>query len=229
MIGSCTDLNVDSGVKRNFWPLRKFWPVIMFHLFCFPEQRNKVWQLLFWCVLCKLKHFGCMSGTHNKLYHSNNFKHWKFSDLVIDLNYFSFSHPNPTHLPKHKSLSPNNQFYHRVSSVKYYSVHAYMVWSPKFRKSEILLDTGSGSNLKYWFRHQLQPKMQTLAGVHSATLAPWSSLPQMQRQNMRNSYAERTCHSFSNSASIKTICRQAHNQLRTPGGAKSFLRGTQIF
>ena len=47
-----------SSVKRNFWPLRNFWPVIVFQLFCFSKQRNKVWLLLFWCVLCNSKHFG---------------------------------------------------------------------------------------------------------------------------------------------------------------------------
>jgi len=26
-----------SGVKRNCWPLRNFWPVIVFQLFCFSE------------------------------------------------------------------------------------------------------------------------------------------------------------------------------------------------
>jgi len=35
----------------------------------------------------------------------------KFSDLVVDINYFSFSQTNPnpnlTHLPKHEFLSPN--------------------------------------------------------------------------------------------------------------------------
>jgi len=25
------------GVKRNFWPLRKFWPITAFQLFCFSE------------------------------------------------------------------------------------------------------------------------------------------------------------------------------------------------
>jgi len=34
-------------------------------------------------------------------------------DLVLDINYFSFSHPNkypnPTHLSKHQTLSPNHQ------------------------------------------------------------------------------------------------------------------------
>ena len=34
-----------------------------------------------------------MSGTHNKLQHGNNFNHWKVSDFVADLNYFSFSTP----------------------------------------------------------------------------------------------------------------------------------------
>jgi len=43
-----------SNVKRNFWPQRNFWPVITFQLFCLWEQRNEFWQLLFWCVLCKL-------------------------------------------------------------------------------------------------------------------------------------------------------------------------------
>jgi len=87
-----------------------------------------------------------MSGTHDKLYHGNKFHHWKFSDLVLDLNYFSFSHhnpyPNPTYLPKHEFLNPNNQFHQRIWYAEYYSVHAYMVWSQKFRKSEISLDTG---------------------------------------------------------------------------------------
>jgi len=26
-----------SGVKRNFWPLRNVWPVIVFQLFCFSK------------------------------------------------------------------------------------------------------------------------------------------------------------------------------------------------
>jgi len=59
------------------------------------------------------------------------------TDLVVDLNYFPFSHPNPnpnpTHLPKHEFTSPNNQFYQHIWYVEYYSVHAYMVWSQKFR------------------------------------------------------------------------------------------------
>ena len=75
--------------------------------------------------------------------HGNNFNPWKFSDLVVDLNYFSFSHPNPIHLPKHEFLNPNNQFYQRIWYVEDYSVQAYVVWSQKFRKSEISLDAGS--------------------------------------------------------------------------------------
>jgi len=65
-------------------------------------------------------------------------------DLVVGLNYFYFSYPNPnpTHLPKHEFLSPNNHFYQRIWYVECYSVHAYTVWSQKFRKSEISLDTG---------------------------------------------------------------------------------------
>jgi len=45
-----------------------------------------------------------MSDTHNKLQYGNNCNHWKILDLVLDLNYISFSdpniNPNPTHLPK---------------------------------------------------------------------------------------------------------------------------------
>jgi len=35
-------------------------------------------------VLCKLNHFGWMSGTDNKVWHGKNFNHWKFSDFVLD-------------------------------------------------------------------------------------------------------------------------------------------------
>jgi len=43
-----------AGVKRNFWPLRNFWTIIVCQVFCFSEWRNKVWHLLVWCVLCNL-------------------------------------------------------------------------------------------------------------------------------------------------------------------------------
>jgi len=49
----------EPGVKRNFWPLRIFW--LFCRLFCFSEYRNKVWRLLYWCVMWKLKLFGKMS------------------------------------------------------------------------------------------------------------------------------------------------------------------------
>ena len=55
-------------------------------------------------------------------------------DLVLDLNYFYFSkpNPNPKHLPKHQTLSPNHKFSQRIWNVEYYSVHAHMAWSQKF-------------------------------------------------------------------------------------------------
>jgi len=34
-----------------------------------------------------------MSDTHNKLQYGNKHNHWKILDLVLDLNYFSFSNP----------------------------------------------------------------------------------------------------------------------------------------
>ena len=42
-----------------------------------------------------------MSDTHNKLQYGNKYNHWKIMNFVLDLNYFSFSNANPTHLPKH--------------------------------------------------------------------------------------------------------------------------------
>jgi len=72
-------------------------------------------------VLRKLTHFGLMSGSHNKLLYGNNFNHWNFSDWVVDINYFSLSNPNPSHLPKHESLSRNHDFLSVFDIVEYYS------------------------------------------------------------------------------------------------------------
>ena len=72
--------------------------------FCFSEWGNKIWKLLFWCVLCKLQ---------------EHFNHLKVLDLVLDLNYFSFSHPNPNpdqiNLPKHESWVRNFAWHKRWS------------------------------------------------------------------------------------------------------------------
>jgi len=76
-----------------------------------------------------------LSGTHKKLQYGNNFTIWKFLDLVFYLNYFSFSHPNLTHLPKNESLSPKHLFSQLIWYVECYSVHAHMVWSQKFRST----------------------------------------------------------------------------------------------
>jgi len=58
-------------------------------------------------------------------------------DKVLDLKYFSFSNPspnpNPTRLPKHQTITRNDQFSQRIWCVEYYSVHAHMVCSQKFR------------------------------------------------------------------------------------------------
>jgi len=59
-----------------------------------------------------------MSETH-KLQYRNNYNHWKILGLVLDLNYISFSNPNPTHLPKHETLSPNHHFSQRTWYVEY--------------------------------------------------------------------------------------------------------------
>ena len=42
--------------------------------------------------------------------------------------------------------------------------------------TDLNVDSCSGSNLKYWLRRLLQPKMQTPARVHSGTPGPWLSL-----------------------------------------------------
>jgi len=81
-----------------------------------------------------------MSDTHNRLKYENNYKHWKILGLVLDLNYFPSSSTNPTHLPKQQTLSPNHQFSQRIWHVEYYSVHAHMAQSQKFRKSDFSCD-----------------------------------------------------------------------------------------
>jgi len=76
-----------------------------------------------------------MSDTHNKIQNSSKYNHWKILDLVLDLISFSNPNPNPnpTHLNKHQTLSPNRQFYQRISYVEDYSVHTHMAQSQKFR------------------------------------------------------------------------------------------------
>jgi len=97
-----------------------------------------------------------MSDTYNKLQYGNSQQHWKILDLISDLNYFYYSNLNPTHLPQHQTLSPNNQFSQRIWYVEYYSVHAHTAWSQKFRKSEISFDTGLKKRIcprptgRYW-------------------------------------------------------------------------------
>jgi len=86
-----------------------------------------------------------MSDTHNKLQYGNNYRHWKILVLALDLSYFSFSNPNPTHLRKHQTISPNHQVSLSISYVGYYSVRLHMAWSQKFCKSEISLHTGRRS------------------------------------------------------------------------------------
>jgi len=67
---------------------------------------------------------------------------------VLNLNYISFSNPNPTHLPKQLTISPNHHFFQHMSSIEYYSVHAHMAWIQKFCKSEISLDTRKNFTIK---------------------------------------------------------------------------------
>ena len=69
-----------------------------------------------------------MLDTQDKLQYGNNYNHWKTLGLFLNLDFFSFSNPipNPTHLPKHQTLSPNHQFSQRIWYVEYYSAHAHM-------------------------------------------------------------------------------------------------------
>jgi len=56
---------------------------------------------------------------------------WKILDLIFSNCNIN---PNPTHLSKHQTLSPNHQFSQRISYVECYSVYGV--------NSEISLDTG---------------------------------------------------------------------------------------
>jgi len=87
-----------------------------------------------------------MLDTKNKLWYGNNYYHWKILNLFSNSN----PNPNPTHLPKHQTLSTNHQFSQRIWYVEYFSVHAHMAWSQKFRKSESSLDTGVGILNQWW-------------------------------------------------------------------------------
>ena len=82
-------------------------------------------------------------------------------DLILDLNYFSFFHPNPTHLPKHQTiaLSPNHQFSQRIWYVEYYSVHVHMAWSQKFRL------TPDSHGLKMTDRFNCETKSELSVGL----------------------------------------------------------------
>jgi len=64
----------------------------------------------------------------------------KNNRLSLQLFFFSNCNinPNPTHLPKHQTLSPNHQFSQRVSYVECYSVHANMAWNQKFRFTPVV-------------------------------------------------------------------------------------------
>jgi len=59
--------------------------------------------IIFLVYVVYIKTFGKMSDTHKKLHCGDKHNHRKMFDLVLDLNYFSFSNPNPnlSHLPKH--------------------------------------------------------------------------------------------------------------------------------
>jgi len=52
-------------------------------------------------------------------------------NLVLGLNYFSFSNPNPkpTHQPKHQTQSPKIQFSQHILHVKHYSVTTHQRWA----------------------------------------------------------------------------------------------------
>ena len=73
-----------------------------------------------------------MSDTQNKLQYRNNYNHSKILDLALDLNYVSYSNPNPTNSPKHQAKSSKHQFSQRIWYIEYYSVHAHMAWSQRF-------------------------------------------------------------------------------------------------
>ena len=92
--------------------------------------------------MCKLKHFGYMSDTLNKLHYGNKWNQWK----ILDFNYFYFStcniNPNPKHLPKHQTLSP---IMIRVFSA-YFVCRMLLCACACGVKSEISLDTGDSAS-----------------------------------------------------------------------------------
>jgi len=94
-------------------------------------------------------------------------------DFVLDLNYFSFSNPNinpnPTLLPEHQTLNPNQQFYQRILYVEHYSVHVHMAGIQKFRQVR--------NFAWHWDKklkqHKLKPKVLARQKIHKNTLEGW--------------------------------------------------------
>ena len=80
-----------------------------------------------------------MSDTH-KLHYGIKWNQWKILDLILEFYNFSFSScniiPNPTHLLKHQTLSPNYQFSQRILYVECCS--ARMAWSQKLRLTVVI-------------------------------------------------------------------------------------------
>ena len=61
---------------------------------------------------------------------------------------------NPTHLPKHQTLSPNLQFSQRIWYVEYHPVHAHMAWSQKFCLTlELIFSRKVGVGVIFWIAY----------------------------------------------------------------------------
>ena len=139
----------------KFLTSAKFLDLIFFVSYYASQNRRIKFGNYFFDVCCANWNFlvRCQIPT-TSLRFENNYNHWKISDLVLDLNYFYFSNPNPKHLPEPQTLSTNHQFFKPIWYVEYYSMQVHMVWSQKFRKSEISLDNGvllpkTGSGVRF--------------------------------------------------------------------------------
>jgi len=86
--------------------------------------------------------------------------------LVLDLKSFSLSHPNPTHLPKQESPSPDHQFSQRILYVHCNIILCMHTWREvrNFAIQKFRLTLG-------------QKKRRTLnpAAVDSSTPDPWTT------------------------------------------------------
>jgi len=160
---------------------RNFWPIIFGQLLASRSNREHLEKTL-WLTW----------DTNNKLQHGNKYKHWTILNLVLGLNCFSFSNPNPkpTHQPKHQTQSPKIQFSQRILHVKHYSVTTHQRWARIRTWSDynffenLRIKTGSDWENFCCFNVIILTKSKFLVVIRFHRFAKWSCIICNQMQKL---------------------------------------------